>query len=72
MDRIFPHILDAADIAGPGPSPKYACSRPSCGMVYRSLAFTRKTPPACPACQQPWLAGAVHITPVQRQMTEKW
>lgn len=36
-------------IIGPGPSPWYHCE--TCGMRFRTLAFVRATPPACPACE---------------------
>lgn len=71
-DPLLPHCLTADDILGPGPSPRYTCTRPSCGLVYRTLAFVRHVPPPCPACQQPWMPCRVHITPIQREMTQEW
>ena len=53
MDRIFPHCLTHDDIAWHGPSDWIICSRPSCRLVYRTLAFTRYVTPPCPMCGQP-------------------
>ena len=46
-----PHWHDIT-IVGPGPSPWVTCSRPSCRVVYRSLAFVRASTPPCPMCGQ--------------------
>lgn len=54
---VFPHCLTAQDIAGTGPSDWYRCSRPSCRLIYRTLALRRVVPPSCPMCGQPWLAA---------------
>ena len=69
MDRIFPHILDAADIAGPGPSPWTVCSRPSCRLMYRTLACTRVVTPPCPMCGQPFIPAGhgPALTKAQRE-----
>jgi len=47
--RIFPHLLSADDILGPGPSPWQLCL--SCGLRYRTLAFVRRVAPPCPVCE---------------------
>lgn len=49
---IHEHWWTTATVAAAGPSPWYHCSRPSCRLVYRTLAFARVTPPACPMCGQ--------------------
>lgn len=44
-----------ADQVTPGPSPRYVCTRPRCGLVYRTLAFTHRDVPDCPMCGQPYV-----------------
>lgn len=44
-----------ADQVTPGPSPRYVCTRPRCGLVYRTLAFTHHDVPDCPMCGQPYV-----------------
>lgn len=61
-----PHWHDI-DIAGPGPSPWYRCSRPSCRLIYRTIAFTRATPPACPMCGQPYLCARLPRMPLAQR-----
>ena len=69
---VFPHLLTSADILGPGPAPRYVCSRPSCRLAYRSLAHVRRLPPPCPLCGHPWLPGPMPLTHAQRAATEGW
>ncbi len=69
LGDIFPHMLSAADIAGPGPSPWVKCSRPSCGLLYRTVLHCRMVTPACPMCSQPYIPSAhgPRLTQAQRE-----
>lgn len=60
------HWHDVAIVAA-GPSPWYRCSRPSCRLVYRTVAFVRATPPDCPACGQRFLAAHDSPEPTRAQ-----